>query len=160
MWKIWRNMLASPCIYMTRPLALDNACYYTTFYFRHACIWSLMTSYQKSMLFGLWWGKPIWYNIGLLWWNLLPSLFNTATSPQIHVQVCFMNIKDNERVKGCLWSAPWLILNCYCQIFSLCPGGKKSPISIGAHKMHWHLGQKGKLKDRYFSWNNCCERIS
>lgn len=49
--------------------------------------------------------------------------------------------------------------NCNCQIFSLCPGGKKSPISIGAHKMHWHLGQKGKLKDRYFSWNNCCERI-
>lgn len=95
----------------------------------------------------------------LLWWNLLPSLFNTATSPQIHVQVCFMYIKDNERVKGCLYEVHPGWFSTVIVKYSLCPGGK-SPISIGAHKMHWHLWQKGKLKDRYFNWNNCCERIS
>lgn len=129
MWSIWRNMLASPFIYMTLPIALDNACYYITFCFYHACSWSLMTSYQKSMLLMVCGEeKPIWYNIGLLSWPLLPSLFNIVPLAPKYMYA-FMYIRDNERVKGCLYE-PRLILNFYFQIFSTCPGSKNSPISI------------------------------
>lgn len=50
-----------------------------------------------------------------------------------------MNIKDNERVKGCLYEVyfGWFLI--VIVKYFLCFGGK-SFILIGVYKMYWYFG--------------------